>query len=173
MTRPKLIVPAFLVAFACDSCGGKTASTGGPAAVSTADAAARGDAGSEAADAAPTDGPDGSQAGLLLLEAGPSVLDGCVPPIVGIQPILSGSCTYPGPVPGSGVDLNQVALVYTASDQTHYAVVENVSGVCDVGWRYVNNQTQIELCGATCDYFRSNPGGQMDLYFGCLTKGLQ
>jgi hypothetical protein len=176
MAKPRLMVPALLVAVACDSCGGKTASAGGPAGVSATDAAAHGDAASdvgaaERADAAPGDGLVGLEAGLLLLEALPPVLDACAPPIIGIEPILSGSCTYPVPGPDSGADLNRVVLVYTASDQTHYGVEQNDSAVCDIGWHYVNNQTQIELCGATCDYFKSNPGGEMDLYFGCFTKG--
>ncbi len=41
---------------------------------------------------------------------------------------------------------------------------------CSSGWQYAAGQSQIELCGETCDRIKADDGGQIDLIFGCETK---
>jgi hypothetical protein len=139
-----------LLAAACGlcSCGAETSpntkpgSTGGTAA--TDDAGGGQDAGSDGgfdADAMTADS-------LIPLVAGCSAL-------VDIAP-TGAPCTYSTGQPVA-LDPTTQSIVYRASAGTTYLVVYNDATPCDTGWHVVGNQ--VEICGATCNIIRNDPGG--------------
>jgi hypothetical protein len=79
-------------------------------------------------------------------------------------------CIYAVPDPGSGptIDVSKASLYFTAGDGTVWALAQNLSAPCDLGWHYTDDtKTQIEICGTTCDKIKSDPQAQMDVLFGC------
>jgi hypothetical protein len=72
------------------------------------------------------------------------------------------------PPDGGTIDTEKINVFYTSGGQ-RYLVVQNESSTCELGWHFVanTNQTQIEICGSTCDQIKSDPGATMDLFYGC------
>jgi hypothetical protein len=97
-----------------------------------------------------------------------SIADGCPPPTVVVQPSPWESCTYP--VPATAVP-DLVAVFYTAGDQQQYEIAHNGYTICEFGWHYLADNTQIEICGTTCDLLRSDRGAQLTFLFGCYRHG--
>jgi hypothetical protein len=85
-------------------------------------------------------------------------------------------CVYdiPEPPDGETLEPSEVNLVFTSSGGAE----ETVPNVIDAtgcgptgGWYYDNPTTpsQIILCPSTCTMFQSDPGGRVDVAFGCET----
>jgi hypothetical protein len=98
---------------------------------------------------------------------------GC-PSIVAIEPISAATpCTYSMPVPdAAAVNPQQVNLIYLVGDDSQYVVVASSATTCDSGWHFINDQTEIEICGSTCDVIRNDPGAQIALWLPCVDPPL-
>jgi hypothetical protein len=46
----------------------------------------------------------------------------------------------------------------------------NVACSAGSGWQYSSDSKQIILCGASCEAVKADPGGKMQVLFGCDTK---
>jgi hypothetical protein len=80
-------------------------------------------------------------------------------------------CTYnlPSPPAGQTLDLQAVNVNYTSGTGQETLVGFNASANCTEGWQYANGNTQIVLCGSTCDTVKADPGAKIDVAFGCTT----
>jgi hypothetical protein len=83
-------------------------------------------------------------------------------------------CTYTVPAPPAGqtLDPTKVNVTYTDSAGKVTTVLQDPAGTtCDkgMGWEYSANNTQIDLCGSLCDSIKANPGGSLQVLFGCET----
>jgi hypothetical protein len=77
-------------------------------------------------------------------------------------------CVYPVNAPAGGtIDFAKVNLIFTDGSGAEYAVVKNVGTTCDRGWHYINDNSEIEVCGETCDKIKADPLASMDVLFGC------
>jgi hypothetical protein len=78
------------------------------------------------------------------------------------------SCSYDVPAPPSGgtLDPSKVNVIFTPQGGEQEFLPRNDSSNCDEGWRYTNNQQQIELCRDTCERIEA-ASGAMSLQFGC------
>jgi hypothetical protein len=83
----------------------------------------------------------------------------------------------PQPEDGTSVDLDRVNVVYTPGGTTDSRLLQNdTRAACDAGadgWQYAANNSQIRLCGPTCDRVRSDPGARVDVVLGCPRQGPQ
>jgi hypothetical protein len=83
-------------------------------------------------------------------------------------------CVYDVVPPDGGtIDTQKINVFYTSGGQ-RYLVLQNKSSSCELGWRFVpgTNDSQIEICGSTCDQIRADPGATMDLFYGCESFGV-
>jgi hypothetical protein len=80
-------------------------------------------------------------------------------------------CTYnlPDPPAGEMLDLMRVNVTYTSSSGNESVVGFNGNANCTEGWQYANNNTQIVLCGSTCDQVKADNAARIDVAFGCST----
>lgn len=85
------------------------------------------------------------------------------------------SCDYAIPAPDGGmIDPAKVNVQYTASGGMQQPIL-NVPSAAGCGqsggWYYdaPQNPTKITLCPTTCTAIQSNPGGKVDVLFGCET----
>lgn len=81
-------------------------------------------------------------------------------------------CTYnlPDPPAGQTLDLMRVNVTYTGSSGTEEVLGYNGEANCTTGWQYTNNNTQIVLCGNTCDKVKADTRAKIDVAFGCATQ---
>ena len=84
-------------------------------------------------------------------------------------------CTYTVPAPPAGqtLKLTQVNVAYTSSKGVVTNVTQdppNVACSAGSGWQYSSDNKQINLCGAACEAVKADPGGKMQVLFGCDTK---
>ncbi len=81
------------------------------------------------------------------------------------------TCSFAIPTPSDGqeIDLGRVNVVYTPSGQPAEEIGKS-SNNCQSGWTYSSDNSRIELCGADCDRVKADPGGRVDVVFGCTTK---
>jgi len=82
------------------------------------------------------------------------------------------SCTYDIPEPPSGgtLDLSKVNVLFKAPGSAEREVIpQSPNGSCSDGWQYSADQSQVLLCGDTCDRVSSSTG-QLSLEFGCTTR---
>ena len=82
------------------------------------------------------------------------------------------SCTYdiPEPPTGETLDLSKVNVLFTPPGGERELILQNAPGTeCNSGWRYSDDQSQVLLCGDTCDRVSSSTG-QLSLEFGCTTR---
>jgi len=84
-------------------------------------------------------------------------------------------CTYTVPPPPAGqtLDPTKVNVTYTDDKGKVTTVLQDPPGTtCDsgMGWEYSANNTQIDLCGSLCDSIKANPGGSLQVLFGCATQ---
>jgi len=83
---------------------------------------------------------------------------------------LALSCSYPIPdAPlGAVLDPTKVNLLFTPAGGQLQVIGQSPNGSCTEGWQYSDDQSQIRLCGSTCETIR-NSEGTLDLQFGCST----
>jgi hypothetical protein len=167
---------ALLVTANSLSCGGQTRAEGGdggtpPASGTGGNRTVGGDGGTGPSDA----GADVNASPPPLVEPLVPIdanLDTCIRTTV--EPIsVAAPCTYPVALPDGATVSPPLNVEYTAGDKRMYIVVQNDSATCDRGWHFINNQTQIEICGSTCDIISSDPGAQLELMFGCKSPLIQ
>jgi len=81
-------------------------------------------------------------------------------------------CTYTVPAPPAGqtLDPNLVNVRFTDASGKSTDVFQDPSTTCKDGWQYSPDQTQIQLCGAICSTIEANPGGHLEVLFGCQTQ---
>jgi hypothetical protein len=80
------------------------------------------------------------------------------------------SCNYaiPDPPAGGVLDPSKVNVLFTPPNGAQELIPQSASG-CSDGWQYSSDQSQIQLCGNTCDRVRSS-NGALTLQFGCTTQ---
>lgn len=85
---------------------------------------------------------------------------------------LALSCAYDIPEPPNGgtLDPAKVNVVFTPPGGEREVILQSPNGGCTTGWQYSADQTQIQLCGETCERVRSS-SGRLSLEFGCATRG--
>jgi len=79
------------------------------------------------------------------------------------------TCEFDVP-PGAFTDPNKVNVAYTPSGEDAETVPQDLSHACDVdaeGWQFSADQTKVVLCGEVCDRVKSDPGGKVEVVFGC------
>jgi hypothetical protein len=172
MTQRRRLGVVWLVTAAC-GCGGETTGQGGAGGTPSGNATGgilpvSGTGGSAPRDAgadvyAPLPDPP------VLTDDPPRPPPACRGTTASIEPVSAAMpCTYAVPVPdGTVFDPTLVNVVYTAGDQNRYLIMVNSSAICDQGWRFINDLTQIEICGTPCDTIRNDPEGELVLVFGC------
>jgi len=88
--------------------------------------------------------------------------------------IISGvalSCNYgvpPAPL-GEVLDPAKVNVLFTPPGGIEELIAQSPGQSCSDGWQYSADQTQIRLCGSTCDRVRTSDGS-LTLQFGCATE---
>jgi hypothetical protein len=87
--------------------------------------------------------------------------------------IISGvalSCRYavPQPPTGSLLDPGKVNVLFTPPGGAQELIGRSVDTSCSEGWEYAQGETQIRLCGSTCDRVQASEGS-LTLQFGCST----
>jgi len=84
------------------------------------------------------------------------------------------SCTYDIPdAPNGGVlDLSKVNVLFRPPGAAERETIpQSAPGTCSDGWQYSDDQSQILLCGQTCDRVSSSTG-ELSLEFGCTTRSI-
>jgi hypothetical protein len=96
-----------------------------------------------------------------------SALQGALASISG----LALSCTYDIPPPPNGgvLDPGKVNVLFTPPDGDQQLIGRSPAGTCSDGWQYSSDQSQVLLCGETCDRVRAS-SGRLALEFGCSTR---
>jgi len=83
------------------------------------------------------------------------------------------SCAYdiPEPPTGETLDLSKVNVLFAPPGGSEPELIpQSPPGAdCNTGWRYSDDQSQVLLCGDTCDRVSSSTG-QLSLEFGCTTR---
>jgi hypothetical protein len=84
---------------------------------------------------------------------------------------LALSCNYDVPAPPNGATLDptKVNVLFQPAGGEREVILQSATGRCSDGWQYSQDQSQIELCGATCDRVRES-NGSLTLQFGCSTQ---
>jgi hypothetical protein len=84
---------------------------------------------------------------------------------------LALSCRYdiPEPPNGSLLDPAKVNVLFTPAGGAEELILQSPGQTCSEGWQYSAGNSQIQLCGSTCDRVRSSNGG-LTLQFGCSTQ---
>ena len=83
-------------------------------------------------------------------------------------------CTYniPAPPAGQALDPAKVNVTYTDSKGKVTSVLQDPPGTdCakGAGWQYSSDGKQIDLCGSMCTSVKAEPGGRLQVLFGCAT----
>jgi len=83
-------------------------------------------------------------------------------------------CTYtiPAPPQGQTLDPAKVNVTYTDSKGKVTNVLQDPAGTaCAMGsgWQYSADGSQINLCGSLCTAVKADPGGSLQVLFGCAT----
>ena len=80
------------------------------------------------------------------------------------------SCDYgvPAAPAGQTIDPDQIVLEYIHGDGTYSLILQNTSATCDKGWQFTDaTDSQIHICGVTCNAIQSDSAAQLNLVFGC------
>jgi hypothetical protein len=116
-----------------------------------------------------TDGYTPPPDALIPVDVDLDQSSGCPGAITIVEPISAAApCAYSVPEPDTAlIDYAHANVLYKAGDQSTYLIVPNDSATCDTGWHFINNQTQIEICGSPCDTIKNDPEAQLVVMFGC------
>jgi len=101
-----------------------------------------------------------------LIDTGQDVTQQLTDKFNAIRSAVAVECTYSVPAPPAGqtLDLNKVNVEYNGTE-----VGYNNTATCDQGWQYANNNSQVVLCGSTCDQVKADPNAKIQIAFGCDT----
>jgi VWA domain-containing protein len=89
---------------------------------------------------------------------------------LGIISGLALSCRYgvPEPPVGSLLDPGKVNVLFTPPGGPQELIGRSADASCSEGWEYAQGETQIRLCGSTCQRVQDSEGS-LTLQFGCST----
>jgi len=84
------------------------------------------------------------------------------------------TCSFDVPLGAAGVpvDRTKVNVNFTPGGGAAAAIPQDNTAPCDQGadgWQYVDSDTKIVLCGATCAKVKSDPSARIDIVLGCGT----
>lgn len=84
---------------------------------------------------------------------------------------LALSCAYDIPAPPNGgiLDRSKVNVLFTPPGGAQEVIGQSPGGTCSDGWQYSSDESQVLLCGPTCDRVKAS-NGQLALEFGCSTR---
>lgn len=84
---------------------------------------------------------------------------------------LALTCSYDVPAPpgGAALDPTKVNVVFQPRDGESEVIPQSTGSSCREGWQYSADQSQVLLCGTTCDRVRET-NGTLTLQFGCTTR---
>jgi hypothetical protein len=138
-------------------------------------------------------GSEGARASLSrMAEAGGTALDNCshtgpnychfdmtsqddlgagLESVLGIISGVALGCRYAVPQSGDGalLDASKVNILFTPPGGAQELIGQSLDPACSEGWQYAEDQTQIRLCGSTCDRVQELEGS-LTLQFGCATE---
>jgi hypothetical protein len=80
--------------------------------------------------------------------------------------IVSCSFELPSPPPGESLDLGQINVIYSPSNGDEVLIGRDDSPDCQDGWQ-IDGNNRVILCPEACDLVQSDPGGTVELLFGC------
>jgi hypothetical protein len=82
------------------------------------------------------------------------------------------SCQYTVPPAPSDqeIDLDAVNVVYTDGSGQQYVILRNSADPCNDGWKYSNDNSEIQLCSDTCSLVKSDSAASLEVLFGCATE---
>ncbi len=85
-----------------------------------------------------------------------------------VQSVVSCDYAVPHAPAGKVIDPNQIVMVYSEGNGKYSLILQNTSSTCDKGWQFTDGtNSQIRICGATCDLIQKNPDAALNLVFGC------
>ena len=75
-------------------------------------------------------------------------------------------------VNGMPIDKTKVALLYTETSggtmSASYLIAQSNDPLCPSGWRYTDRaETEMEICGTTCQRIQRTPDARLDVAFAC------
>jgi hypothetical protein len=106
----------------------------------------------------------------FFVDTGADVTGQLTAALASIREDVTVDCTYTIPEPPSGqvLDLERVNVEYTnGAGQKTPVGYNGTTGSCDEGWQFAQNNTQVVLCGSTCDQVKADPQARIDVAFGC------
>ncbi|HEY3498453.1 MAG TPA: vWA domain-containing protein [Polyangiaceae bacterium] len=112
----------------------------------------------------------GGTEAAFFVDTGADVTGQLTAALASIREDVVVDCTYtiPAPPAGQTLDLEKVNVKYTNGDgETVQIGYNGTTGSCDEGWQFAENNTQVVLCGATCDEVKADPEARIDVAFGC------
>jgi von Willebrand factor type A domain len=115
----------------------------------------------------------GGTTAILVSTSTPSQLTADLEKALGSIASAQLGCSYPFPSPPAGqtLNVNAVNVDYTPSGGAQATL--NYSGDCSDanGWHYDSTTapTQIVMCPSLCTTLKGDPGGKIDIIFGCST----
>ncbi len=84
-----------------------------------------------------------------------------------IRSAVAVDCQYTVPQPPAGQTFSgNVNVQYTSGSNDVVIPFNDSAGQCDEGWQYNADQTEIVLCGSTCDEIKA-AGGKVQMFFSC------
>ncbi|HTQ06963.1 MAG TPA: vWA domain-containing protein [Polyangiaceae bacterium] len=101
-----------------------------------------------------------------LIDTGQDVTSQLTAKFNAIRSAVAVDCTYAVPAPPAGqtLDPNKVNVEYNGTE-----IGYNNTATCDQGWQYANNNSQVVLCGSTCDQVKADANAKINISFGCET----
>jgi len=86
-----------------------------------------------------------------------------------IRSAVAVDCKYTVPEPPAGQTFSGNVNVQYASGSKPAVVIpyNGTTAQCDEGWQYNADQTQIVLCGSTCDEIKADPAANIQMFFSC------
>jgi len=83
--------------------------------------------------------------------------------------IVSCSFELPSPPPGETLDLGQINVIYSPSSGDEVLIGRDDSPDCQDGWQ-IDSNNRVVLCPEACDLVQGDPGGTVELLFGCTSE---
>jgi len=117
----------------------------------------------------------GSKTKAFLVDTSQNAATQLTAALSGIRMNTAVDCTYtiPPPPAGQTLETGKVNVNYTDSKGAVTKVTQDPPGTAcaaGAGWQYSADGTQINLCGSACNTIKADPGGKIQVLFGCATE---
>lgn len=76
---------------------------------------------------------------------------------------VASTCAF---APPADIDPSQTAVIVERSDGSAHLILNDADADCGEGWTW-NAAGEIELCAATCEALKADPGGKVSVSLGC------